>query len=101
MAAQKRTDAVVIPAHKFFWDQRIAIHTRFQETMKLPSYRVKDIYFQLKSIELTDSIQRIMNEHSATNGLENVYTDYNNTQIPTKGQGPLFTEVRHAAIRGG
>lgn len=82
-----------------YWGQQNTQWETFATQMKLPSYRVKDIYFQLKSIQLTDSIQRIMNEHSATNGLEIVYTDYNNTQIPTKGQGPLFTEVRHAASR--
>jgi len=66
----------------------------------IPGYIVKDIYFQLKSVQLTDSIQRLLNETSAVNGLEVVYTDYNNTQqVLPDTSGNFFMEVRHAASR--
>ena len=54
---------------------------------------------------MTDSVQRILNETSAVNGLEIVYTDYNNTQTvntPSGGgraTGDFYMEVRHAASR--
>jgi len=66
----------------------------------IKSYTVEDIYFQMKSVQLTDSIQRILNEHSAVNGLEIVYSDFANTQVVTDAStGTVFAEVRHAASR--
>lgn len=66
----------------------------------IANYTVKDIYFQLKSVQLTDSVQRIMNETSAVNGLEIVYTDFNNSQAVTKNlAGDFYMEIRHAASR--
>ena len=68
----------------------------------IPSYLITDINFQLKSIQLTDSVQRILNELSAVNGLEIVYTDYHNTQFSAEGDsqsGNFHMEVRHAASR--
>jgi len=44
-----------------------------------PAYTVSDPQFVLSSIQLSDSIQRSLNELSATNGLEIVYTDYERT----------------------
>jgi hypothetical protein len=66
---------------------------------KVKSYTITDIYFQLKSVQLTDSIQRILNEHSAVNGLEIVYSDYNHTHAVSKSSSSFFAEVRHAASR--
>lgn len=65
----------------------------------IPSYTIDDIYFTLKSVQLTDSVQRILNETSAVNGLEIVYTDYQNTQQTFSTVGPVYMEVRHAASR--
>ena len=66
----------------------------------ISNYQVKDIYFQLKSVQLTDSVQRIMNETSAVNGLEIVYTDFNNSQAITSNlAGDFYMEIRHAASR--
>ena len=66
----------------------------------ISGYELKDIYFQLKSVQLTDSVQRILNETSAVNGLEIVYSDYQNTQAVQNDQsGQMYIEVRHAASR--
>lgn len=40
---------------------------------------IKDPYFSLASVQLSDSIQRALNELSATNGLEVVYCDWERT----------------------
>lgn len=81
-------------------------HRAFATEMEITSYEICDPYFQLKSIQLTDSVQRILNETSAVNGLEIVYTDINNTQAVqqpsgTTGRctGDFYMEVRHAASR--
>jgi hypothetical protein len=85
---------------------RLAKHDKANSELAIESYEVCDIYFQLKSIQLTDSVQRILNETSAVNGLEIVYTDINNTQAvqnasDTTGRctGDFYMEVRHAASR--
>lgn len=63
-------------------------------------YSVSKVELDIKSIQLTDSCQRYLNEVSATSGLEIVYADYNNTihQIPTNG-GEVNMEVRQACSR--
>jgi hypothetical protein len=68
--------------------------------LDIGDYTVKDIYFQMKSVQLTDSIQRVLNEISAVNGLEIVYSDFNNSQIvQTSAEGSMYMECRHAASR--
>lgn len=64
------------------------------------SYEVSRVELDMKSVQLTDSCQRYLNEVSATAGLEIVYADYNNTihQIPTNG-GEVNMEVRQACSR--
>ena len=54
----------------------------------------------MKSVQLTDSCQRYLNEVSATSGLEIVYADYNNTihQLPSSG-GDCNLEVRQSCSR--
>lgn len=79
--------------------QRIELEKKIDSRNKIPSYVISDIHFQLKSVQLTDSAQRILNEHSAVNGLEIVYPDYQNTQIQQNASGSTFVEVRHAASR--
>lgn len=44
-----------------------------------PPFTISKPQFVLSSIQLSDSIQRALNELSATNGLEIVYTDYERT----------------------
>lgn len=80
--------------------------TTADAALTIDSYEICDPYFQLKSVQLTDSVQRILNETSAVNGLEIVYTDINNTQIvnqPSQSTGrctgDFYMEVRHAASR--
>jgi hypothetical protein len=63
-------------------------------------YNVSRVEMDMKSIQLTDSCQRYLNEVSATSGLEIVYADYNNTihQLPTSG-GDVNLEVRQSCSR--
>ena len=49
---------------------------------RVSTYSVKNPQFVLSSVQLSDSIQRALNELSATNGLELVYTDYAQTNHP-------------------
>lgn len=58
--------------------------------------------FSLCSIQLSDMIQRKLNEWSAVNGLEIVYTDYDLTTAPivaSKNGTSVYTEVRKSASR--
>ena len=57
-------------------------------------------YFNLCSVQLSDSIQRALNEQSATNGLEIVYCDYDDTSTTMdKGANRIHCEVRKACSR--
>jgi hypothetical protein len=83
-----------------------AMSIAVEAALTLDKYEICDIYFQLKSVQLTDSVQRILNETSAVNGLEIVYTDINNTQTVStpsstteRCTGDFYMEVRHAASR--
>lgn len=87
-------------------EARLGKHNEANNALAIENYEVCDIYFQLKSVQLTDSVQRILNETSAVNGLEIVYTDINNTQAvqqanSTEGRctGDFYMEIRHAASR--
>lgn len=87
-------------------EERLSGHDTLNSQVTIGNYEICDIYFQLKSIQLTDAVQRILNETSAVNGLEIVYTDINNTQAvqqasSTNGRctGDFYMEVRHAASR--
>lgn len=58
--------------------------------------------FSLCSVQLSDAIQRTLNEYSAVNGLEIVYTDYDLTTSPVQAsvtQQSIYTEVRKSASR--
>jgi hypothetical protein len=64
------------------------------------NYTVSDPYFSLCSIQLSDSIQRALNEQSATNGLEIVYTDFERTETSYAGAAvSMNTEVRKSCSR--
>jgi len=58
-------------------------------------YTIENLYFDLASVQLSDSIQRALNEQSATNGLEIVYTDYEKTEV-NHGQ---LSDVFHCEVR--
>ena len=65
------------------------------------SYSIRNLHLDMKSIQLTDSVQRYLNEVSATSGLEIVYADTNNTIHNINGQHDLtnHVEVRQACSR--
>jgi hypothetical protein len=64
------------------------------------NYKITNLHIDAKSIQLTDSTQRILNEMSATMGLDLVYTDINTTfsAVPENG-GDFHVEVRQACSR--
>jgi hypothetical protein len=67
---------------------------------RVSTYKVLAPQFVLASVQLSDSIQRALNELSATNGLEIVYTDY--AQTPHAGGTSFDTvnvEVRKSCSR--
>lgn len=68
----------------------------------ITSYNIKSPVMVLKSVQLTDATQRALNELSATNGLEIVYTDYERTETSfgtSSGTGNYHVEVRKACSR--
>jgi len=65
----------------------------------LGEYQVLRPQFVLKSVQLTDATQRALNEMSATNGLEIVYTDFERTETQFDGAGNKHVEVRKACSR--
>jgi len=52
-------------------------------------------------VQLTDAIQRTLNELSSASGLEIVYADYDRTSTPfqSAGKQPIYTEIRKSASR--
>lgn len=66
----------------------------------LVDYRIDNPQFRLRSVQLTDSLQRALNEQSAVNGLEIVYCDYETTTavIPPGGNS-CNIEIRKACSR--
>jgi len=63
------------------------------------SYKIKSPQFVLSSVQLSDSIQRALNELSATNGLEIVYTDYAHTNGGQSITSDINTEIRKSCSR--
>lgn len=66
------------------------------------SYTINAPEFSLCSIQLSDAIQRKLNEFSAVNGLEIVYTDFDLTTSPITSSingTSVYTEVRKSASR--
>jgi hypothetical protein len=64
------------------------------------TYEITNLHIDAKSIQLTDSTQRLLNEMSASMGLDLVYTDINTTysNLPSGG-GDFHVEVRQACSR--
>lgn len=66
----------------------------------IPSYKISKPQFVLSSIQLSDSIQRSLNELSATNGLEIVYTDYERTPFTQNNNlSNAHIEIRKSCSR--
>ena len=63
------------------------------------SYAVKDLHINARSIQLTDACQRHLNELSATNGLEIVFTDWETTEQSKVTGSQINLEVRKASSR--
>jgi hypothetical protein len=68
---------------------------------EIATFNIYNPYVSLYSIQLTDGIQRALNEMSAVNGLEIVYCDYSPTNISiSAGLTPTAqVEVRKASSR--
>ena len=79
----------------------------FSSILSLPDtavteYTIKRPHLMLCSVQLTDAIQRVLNEFSSVNGLEIVYSDYDMTTQPftTVGESnPVYMEIRKSASR--
>ena len=67
--------------------------------VSLGAYTIDTPMIVAKSVQLTDATQRALNELSATNGLEIVYTDYERTETQVASGGKLHVEVRKACSR--
>ena len=66
------------------------------------SFTVERPEFSLCSVQLSDMIQRKLNEWSAVNGLEIVYCEYDQTSSPIRSSAngaSVYTEVRKSASR--
>ena len=64
----------------------------------ITSYQIDNIFISAKSVQLTDATQRALNEMSAVNGLEIVYTDWETTQLDVNANS-INMEVRKASSR--
>lgn len=81
--------------------------TIFSSILSLPDvavteYTIKRPTLMLCSVQLTDAIQRVLNEFSSVNGLEIVYSDYDMTTQPFVSVGdsnPVYLEIRKSASR--
>lgn len=65
-------------------------------------FTVAELEFSLCSVQLSDAVQRALNEYSAVNGLEIVYCDYDlttSTLPKAQGTNELYTEIRKSASR--
>jgi len=81
---------------------RLALAKYEQNPPFVEEYTIRGPEFSLCSVQLSDAIQRTLNEYSAVNGLEIVYTDYDLTSAPvvaSKDGTSVYTEVRKSASR--
>lgn len=78
-----------------------AYHAKFlTPTTPLRGYVIKNPKISMCCVQLTDAIQRTLNELSAVGGLEIVYADYDRTTAPFSGGTQIvYTEVRKSASR--
>jgi len=77
------------------------LHGKFNTPVTpITTYSIKSPEIAVCCIQLTDAIQRTLNEFSSINGLEIVYADYDRTSIPIEGiSKTLYAEVRKSASR--
>lgn len=74
--------------------------TVYTSVERVVDYAIHNPQFVLSSVQLSDSIQRSLNELSATNGLEIVYCDYSSTKTnSTSALLEINTEVRKSCSR--
>ena len=67
---------------------------------ELTAYTIENPYFSLDSVQLSDSIQRALNELSALKGLEIVYCDWERTTVDRSDSLPTVNiEVRKSCSR--
>ena len=80
----------------------------FSGLMTLPDtpvtdYTIKRPFLSLCSVQLTDAIQRVLNEVSSVNGLEIVFADFDRTSQPfvtsSGDSNPVYMEIRKSASR--
>lgn len=106
-----------IPAKAFFLHAPVGVSGNLNEPCTLPcvgefgsgavgtdtaitGYTIKNAYFNLCSVQLSDSIQRALNEQSAVNGLEIVYSDFERNHITIPGTTTdVNIEVRKSCSR--
>ena len=89
----KTEDNYYVPAQN-------VVENAYDAFQAIDNYTISDPYFSLCSIQLSDSIQRALNEQSATNGLEIVYTDFERTETSYTGAAvSMNTEVRKSCSR--
>ena len=82
------------------FNQLNTYNTPWDKQATISKYTIKNAYFYLTSVQLSDSIQRALNEQSATNGLEIVYSDYERTESVYSGAANLCNiEVRKSCSR--
>jgi len=68
----------------------------------MTEFKIKDIEFSLAATQLSDAVQRTLNEYSSVSGLEIVFADYDRTSSPlNRGTEPqmIYLEVRKSASR--
>ena len=68
-------------------------------TVPVAGYTIVNPFVAMRSVQLTDGVQRALNEMSAVNGLEIVYCDYERTEQSLGQTTSLHLEVRKAASR--
>ena len=63
-------------------------------------FSIKNPQFHLSSVQLSDSIERALNDIAGTNGLEIIYCDYEKTEAQqSAGEENVHVEVRKSASR--
>jgi len=77
------------------------LHNKSLSTrIPITEYTIRNPTIAMCSVQLTDAIQRTLNEFSSVNGLEIVYADYDRTSTPLSGLSTsVYTEVRKSASR--
>lgn len=95
MTGSPRPDIMQRNFNSFFWGNRVKT-----PSVAMTTYNILDPQFSLSSVQLSDAVQRHLNEYSAVNGLEIVFADWDRTSAPVEGKSvAVYTEVRKSASR--